>query len=178
MFWPVSQRASSLTTKATTSAMSLGVPSRLSGEACSPVWRKVGSAGIMAVSVNPGETVFTVIPLGASSCARPFVNCSRAPLLPRYSGTGKADMGAVRGNVHDASPFLDDFRRFLQRKIGALGIEGKHAVELFLGRLDQGLVHEYPGVVHQYVQPTEFRHRVLDQPAYIGDLTHIGLDRD
>src|SRR2546425_92922 len=83
MFRPVSQRASSLTTKATTSAMSFGVPSRLSGEACSPVWRKAGSAGIMAVSVNPGDTVFTVIPLGASSCARPFVNCSRAPLLPR-----------------------------------------------------------------------------------------------
>src|SRR2546426_11494544 len=83
MFWPVSQRASSLTTKATTSAMSFGVPSRLSGEACSPVWRKAGSAGIMAVSVNPGDTVFTVTPLDASSCARPFVNCSRAPLLPR-----------------------------------------------------------------------------------------------
>src|SRR5437867_9326476 len=61
----------------------LGMPSRLSGEACSPVWRKAGSAGIMAVSVNPGDTVFTVTPLDASSCARPFVNCSRAPLLPR-----------------------------------------------------------------------------------------------
>src|SRR5256712_2673294 len=83
MFWPVSQRASSLTTKATTSAMSFGVPSRLSGEACSPVWRKAGSAGRSAGSVNPGVTTFTVIPLGASSCARPFVNCSRAPLLPR-----------------------------------------------------------------------------------------------
>ena len=37
IFCPVNHRASSLTTKATTSAMSFGVPSRLSGEACSPV---------------------------------------------------------------------------------------------------------------------------------------------
>ena len=31
------------------------------------------------------DTVFTVTPLGASSWAKPFVNCSSAPLLPRYA---------------------------------------------------------------------------------------------
>src|SRR3989449_1124220 len=71
MFWPVSQRASSLTTKATTSAMSFGVPSRLSGEDCSPVWRKAGSAGIMAGAGEPGGTAFTGVPFDAKSCSRP-----------------------------------------------------------------------------------------------------------
>src|SRR5689334_18062634 len=44
-------------------------------------------------------------------------------------GARKADMGAIRRNVHDASTFLDDLRRFLQRKIRSLSIEGEHAVE-------------------------------------------------
>src|SRR5205814_494894 len=94
------------------------------------------------------------------------------------SSAGKTDMGAVSGNIHDTSTFLDDLCRFLQGKVRALGIEGKHAVELLLGRLDQGLVHEHPGVVDQDVQPAEYPYRVLDQPADITDFAHIGLHRD
>src|SRR5437764_11768408 len=37
MFWPVSQRARSLTTNATTSAMSSGVPTLFSGDICAPL---------------------------------------------------------------------------------------------------------------------------------------------
>src|SRR2546427_10638601 len=99
MFWPVSQRASSLTTKATTSAMSFGVPSRLSGEDCSPVWRKAGSAGVTAGSVKPGGTLVTEASLGVSSCAGPFRNLSGDPLLPgKNDGAANATWGAVVEN--------------------------------------------------------------------------------
>ncbi len=46
-----------------------------------PIYRNCSV--IISVSVNPGETVFTVILRGASSYARSFVYCSSAPLLPR-----------------------------------------------------------------------------------------------
>src|SRR5207249_2429622 len=54
MLAPVSQPPSSLTTKPTTSAMSLGVPTRLRGEASIAMLRN--ASGIMSVSVYPGDT--------------------------------------------------------------------------------------------------------------------------
>src|SRR5437879_8516671 len=75
--------------------------------------------------------------LGRKFVCEAFRELFESPLAAEVnSGTGKADMGAVRGNVHDASTFLDDLGSFLQSKIRALGIESNHAVELFLGRLD------------------------------------------
>src|SRR5207244_10104771 len=72
------------------------------------------------------------------------------------SSAGKTDMGAVSGNIHDTSTFLDDLCRFLQCKVRAVGIEGRHAGELLLGRLDQGLVHVHPGGVDSDVTPAEY----------------------
>jgi hypothetical protein len=59
----------------------LGRPSRFKGDIWMPIWRNWSV--IMPVSVKPGETVLTVMPRGASSCANPFVYCSSGPLLPR-----------------------------------------------------------------------------------------------
>ena len=56
-------------------------PARFNGDISMPIWRNWSV--IIPVSVKPGETVLTVMPRDASSCARPLVYCSSAPLLPR-----------------------------------------------------------------------------------------------
>src|SRR5206468_7575899 len=117
--------------------------------------------------------------LGRKFVCQAFRELFESPLAAEVnSGTGKADMSAVRGNVHDASTFLDDLGSFLQSKIRALGIESKHAVELFLGRLDQGFVHEHACIVDQDVQSAKALHRFSNQATGVRHLAHVGLDRN
>ena len=83
MVAPVIHRASSDARKATTSAMSSG---RLSlPRAAIWAYRRLSSSVLpcpnSSVSVGPGETTLTVIPLGPSSIARTCESCSTAPLV-------------------------------------------------------------------------------------------------
>ena len=121
--------------KATTSAISLGLPSRPSGVICAALARN--ESHNIAVSVNPGDTVLTVTPLDASSCANPLVQ-----LLERRLGSevgrrsGKTEVRAPGREVHDPAPVSDDFRRLLHREVGAFGVHGKDLIELLLGRIN------------------------------------------
>jgi len=83
--WPVTQRASSDATNATTSATSSGVPMRLNAEAAAAMARDSSlarsHAAFMSVSTSPDATTLTVTPFGASSFASVRVIASTAALV-------------------------------------------------------------------------------------------------
>lgn len=79
---PVTQRAASLARNAETSATSCGVPMRLKGDRLAPKARTSSLLSI-SVSVNPGESMLTVMLRGPISRERDRTNCSTAALLPR-----------------------------------------------------------------------------------------------
>src|ERR1700723_80696 len=80
-FAPVMYDASGLATKATNAATSATVPKRFSavlafcGTAQSP------AAGFKSVSIGPGWTLFTVMPLPPTSLDNPCVNILMAPFV-------------------------------------------------------------------------------------------------
>jgi hypothetical protein len=86
MLCPVTHRASSLTRKATTSAISGGCPIRPIGVRWMSMALNSGECSripsSMSVSVGPANTALTVMPRGPSSFAHTRVNCSSADLLP------------------------------------------------------------------------------------------------
>src|SRR5438094_10309576 len=56
--------------------------------------------------------------LGRKFVCEAFRELFESPLAAEVnSGTGKADMGAVRGNVHDASAVLDARRSFMASEL-------------------------------------------------------------
>src|ERR1700756_3114527 len=88
--WPVMYSAASDAKKATAAATSEGWPRRFIGTervmppitlsaSCPELSAKLRSAG---VSVGPGQTVFTVTPLVATSRASVLVNAMMPPLAP------------------------------------------------------------------------------------------------
>src|SRR5580704_2229556 len=82
---PVIQRATSEATKATTSATSSGLPSRFN--ACIPnAISRPASVFVkfdISVSMMPGATAFTRIPLGPRMAAQFLTKISSAPLVER-----------------------------------------------------------------------------------------------
>ena len=133
----------------------------------------------MPVSVKPGETVLTVMPRGASSCANPFVYCSSAAFAAKIRRrTGKTQMGSIGRNVHDAATLFEYLGRFLHREVGTLGVQGDDLIEVSLGCVEKRLGHKPPGIVDENVEPAELLHRLDHEAARIGHLAHVGLDSD
>src|SRR6202047_875969 len=89
---PVTNFAASLARKATTAAMSEGVPRRPRGtnaissrRASHGCAADANSAFNIGVSIGPGHTALTRIPCPASSTASARLQASTAPLLAQYA---------------------------------------------------------------------------------------------
>ena len=80
-----------------------------------------------------------------------------------------------RGDVHDAAAVGVDhvLRDPPGETEGAGEIDAEHAVELVVALLQGRLGHHCPGVVHQYVDPTEALQRRLDERVQVGGLRHV-----
>jgi hypothetical protein len=74
MFWAVTQDAAGDATNVTTAATPAGEPTRPNGDIPAAVARN--SSVSRSVSVNPGETVLTVIPRSLTSTAVPRTSCT------------------------------------------------------------------------------------------------------
>ncbi len=85
MTCPVTQPASGLASHATRRAASAGVPSRPIGNRGRRTSRSCGE--IQPLSVGPGLTALTVIPLAATAGARLRVNASMAPFVAPYASS-------------------------------------------------------------------------------------------
>src|SRR4029453_15263047 len=91
---------------------------------------------------------------------------------------GKADGRSATGNIDDSSMVREHTRGFLHGEERSSRIEGEHAVEFFLGRLDYRLVEGYRRIVHQDIDATEPRDRCLEQTMDLSDPAHVSLDRN
>ena len=69
-------------------------------------------------------------------------------------------------------------RCFLHGEERSSRIEGEHAVEFFLGRLDYRLVEGHRRIVHQDIDATEPRDRFLEQAMDLSDPAYVRLDRN
>ena len=82
IIWPVTNFALSLRINSTISATSCTVPMRPSGVSSA---RDCKSSSLKQLSISvfitPGQTAFTRIPLGASSCASALLNAFIPPLV-------------------------------------------------------------------------------------------------
>ena len=82
MVWPVIYEASSLARKATKSATSFTEPNLFRGISSRSLFLALSSRNaVIPVSINPGATEFTVIPLEPTSLANDLVK----PLRPAFA---------------------------------------------------------------------------------------------
>ena len=81
---PLTKLASGEARKATAAATSSGRPARPLGLARA-AWRS--SAVLEAVAIQPGATLFTVMPLFATSSARPMLQPTRPALAALYAAS-------------------------------------------------------------------------------------------
>jgi hypothetical protein len=104
----------------------------------------------MSVSVNPGDTVLTVMPR-------------------------EAHRSRARRDVDDPAAVLHPTCGFLKGEERSLRVQCECRVEFLLGDLGYGMRLKQGRVVHQNIEASEALEGCLEQAANVRDLAHIGL---
>ena len=140
MFCPVSQRASLLTTNATTSAMSWAVPNRLKGDICAQALSDVRIGEHLRIGKPRRHGVHSHA-LHRQLMRQPFRELFQrafAPQIDRCTGESHVShLCPIGQDVDDPASVFDHFRSLLHCEVGAFGIQCKKAVILFFRCVDQ-----------------------------------------
>ena len=176
---PVMYEAPGEARKATAAATSSGVPKRRSG-----IRPRISSAAtsrmarVIALSMTPGATALTRMPLDASSTARARVNPSRPGLRRRVVGLPPPWLRRRRRRDidDDARPAPHHVaRRRARHAERRLQVQLEHRRQVLVRHREQQRVAGDPGVVHEDLDAVALGRHALDERLGLLGRLQVGL---